>query len=137
MDKKTDFWRNPKKKRHDVESDDFDWDWRDSNYRRAIGTIKETDSEFIIEVELPGIEREDIILEVNGNNLLIKAERKRHEITESSETYSFESSFSGFARAVSLPEEADLSTALVDYRNGLLTIIISKYPTSTSRKSRK
>jgi HSP20 family protein len=86
--------------------------------------VLETDEQLMIMVELPGLEREDITLEVHGNELIVYGERK---LPESSGVFQImERSYGCFSRKIVLPSVFDASSMEARMRAGLLTIIVSK-----------
>ena len=76
----------------------FSFDNEFNDYRRALLDYKEDDNQFVISVELPGIERKDIKLDVDKNSVIIKAEKKKEKEVGSEEkgNYKYEKSYSGF-----------------------------------------
>ena len=109
-------------KRLEVGDSDF------GNYRKAWADFKETDTEFIINIEMPGVEKDDIKLDVTDSGIEIRAEKKQEKKRENREKgrYSFSRSYAGFARAIDLPEEADLNKVDAVYKNGVLTVHFTK-----------
>jgi HSP20 family protein len=95
--------------------------------RKAWADFDEKDDEYILHVELPGIEKEDILLDVVGNRIEIKAEKKeiKHEV-EDGGYCGYSKSYKGFARTLSLPEDAEGESIEADYKNGVLKIRIKK-----------
>lgn len=103
-----------------------------ANYRHAWTEIDENENEYVLSVEMPGVNKEDIHLEVHdGNRLVIKAEKKQQiekkdEETESVKKYSLIKKYSGFYRSFDLPEEADTSLIDAKYVEGILKITIPR-----------
>src|SRR5690606_23030198 len=89
---------------------------------------KETDKEFIIQVEVPGIDKEDIKLNVTDTGLKIRAEKKseKEKGNKDSEEYSYTRSYTGFYQAFDVPDNADLENIDASYRNGVLIIKLPK-----------
>ncbi len=98
------------------------------NYRKARADFEETDNEFILEIELPGVEKEDIELNIMDSGIEIRAEKKQEKEREDKEKgeYIFSKSYAGFARYIDLPEEADLEKIDAEYKNGILEIRVPK-----------
>ncbi|MFA5382992.1 MAG: Hsp20/alpha crystallin family protein, partial [Candidatus Micrarchaeia archaeon] len=70
--------------------------------------------------------KKDIELEVIGNKLEIKTEKKE-EIKREAEGYlRYERSYNGFRRSFILPENADSSQIEATYKNGVLEITVKK-----------
>ena len=58
-------------------------------------------------VELPGVEENDIQLELDGDTLEIKGEKKQEKEEKENDFYRVERSYGSFQRTLSLPEDAD------------------------------
>jgi len=88
---------------------------------------------FVIEVDLPGVEKEDIELKVEENLLTISAARKmKHEVKEE-DYYLCESSFGMISRSFVLPEGIDRERVDARYEDGRLYITLEK---EESRKAK-
>lgn len=88
--------------------------------------VREDKDNFYVEVELPGMKKEEINLEFTNNVLLIKGERK-FERKEESENYHFmERSYGSFYRSLSLPRSVDGEKITAEYKDGLLKIVVPK-----------
>src|SRR3989338_7564454 len=102
-----------------------DEEWGE-DYRRAWADFLETENEFIIAVELPGVEKDDIELNIDEKLLTIKASKKQEKEEKDEEKYSYSRSYAGFARSITLPEAADVENINAEFRNGVLKIKIPK-----------
>jgi HSP20 family protein len=88
--------------------------------------LEETDNEVIVRAELPGLNRDDFTVEITGNRLVLRGE-KRHETEERRQGYYYaERSYGAFARSIALPTEVDVGKAAATYKNGLLRITLPK-----------
>ena len=90
--------------------------------------IKETSTDYVLEVAAPGLERKDFNIEVKNDTLTISGEKEEEkEEKEEKNGYSRkEYSFNSFSRSFSLPENADESAIKAKYENGILRISIAK-----------
>jgi HSP20 family protein len=85
-----------------------------------------TDAQYEINVELPGVEPDDIDVSVHGDTLALKGE-KRFEREESGKTYFFsERAYGAFQRSFRLPADADGDNVSAEFKNGVLTIKVGK-----------
>lgn len=89
-----------------------------------VDLIDSSDS-FIIKVELPGINKNDVSLSIHNNELWIQGDR-RLEKEVSLNYYFCEGNYGTFLRRIKLPEYDSLSDIKSELRNGILTITISK-----------
>lgn len=104
-------------------------------YRKAFTNYKETDQEFVIQIELPGVEKEDIQLNVTDTGLEIKAEKKQEKTNKSDKEYSYTKSYAGFYQAFDVPDNADLDKIDASYKNGVLTVRLPKKDNIKNKKT--
>ena len=96
--------------------------------------MSENDTQLHIRAELPGIDPKDVDVSVSEDRLVISGEKKS-ETEASGEGWSHRESRSGsFSRAIPLPESVDPAKVTARYDKGVLTVELTKSPTSTSRK---
>ena len=86
--------------------------------------VGETDQEFRIEVELPGVSEGDLRVELAGDVLTIHGEKRVER--EDMEQHIAERSFGTFARSLRLPFPADPDRVQATFHNGVLTITLPK-----------
>ncbi len=87
---------------------------------------KKEDSTFHIEVDLPGIKKEDIDIKVEDDVLVVSAVRHyKNELTRD-DYYICESSFGKMERRFALPENIDASKIDASYEDGRLEIELHK-----------
>src|ERR1700722_13680645 len=98
--------------------------------------VSETDKEIQISAELPGLERKDIDISLDGNVLTIRAERKAETEAEQKDknVHVSERSYGVFYRAIELPTSIDASTVQATMSNGVLKIVISKPAQAEAKK---
>lgn len=88
--------------------------------------IREMDKEFLVELAVPGLKKEDFHIDVENNMLEIKVERKS-ETTEEKEKYTRrEYDYTAFYRAFTLPDFVITDNIKAEYRNGVLSIHLPK-----------
>jgi HSP20 family protein len=85
--------------------------------------IRETPEALVVEVELPGMKQEEIDIELTGDTLTIKGERKP---LEGREFLRQERSYGTFQRAFTLGVPIEQSAVKARYRDGLLEITLPK-----------
>lgn len=96
--------------------------------------ISETDSEYEISAELPGIDEKDIELDVSDGMLTLSAE-KREEREEKKKNYHLtERSFGSVRRSFRVPEGVDVGKIKADFSKGVLTV---KLPKTKEAKSKQ
>ena len=102
---------------------------------RALGGVAtETDlsrseNALHIEIELPGMEMDDIEILVQDRDLTVRGEKRIQRDFEGRTFYVSERAFGEFARTFCLPEGARPQDATARYRNGVLEIDVPREPT--------
>ena len=95
-------------------------------YRKPFIDVVETDKEVIATAEMPGLEKEDIKINITEDRLDISAETKREE-EKKEKGYIYKERRSGsYYRAISLPSTIDPDNAKATYNNGVLQITMPK-----------
>ena len=95
---------------------------------------KKEDSSFHLEVDLPGVEKEDIDIKVEDNTLILSAIRHyKNELTRDN-YYLCESSFGKFERVFSLPKNIDSENITASSQDGVLEVVIPKQDKAASKK---
>lgn len=98
--------------------------------REPITTLKQTETHVIADIELPGMEKEDINLHVTSHKIEIRA-AKRQEISKKGEYACSERSY---YRSFSLPAEVDADNTEAVYKNGVLHLKMPKTKISAAKK---
>ncbi len=87
---------------------------------------KKDDSSFHLEVDLPGVKKEDIDVKVEDGILVVSAVRHFKNEVSRDDYYVCESSFGKFERRYMLPESVDSEKVNATYKNGRLMIDLEK-----------
>ena len=88
--------------------------------------IHETDKEIIIDAELPGINKEEIKVELKNNTLTISGERKQEKKSESGNSFRIERHYGKFERSFGLPETVLGDKVNAKFKDGILTLTLPK-----------
>ena len=88
--------------------------------------LEETEKEYRITAELPGMEEKDVEILLTGNSLTLKGEKKEEKEEKGKSFYHVERSYGSFHRTVPLPEGIDLKKVDADFKNGVLTVKLPK-----------
>ncbi|MBT8314618.1 MAG: Hsp20/alpha crystallin family protein [Maribacter sp.] len=105
-----------------------DWFGGMDNYKNDLPAvnIKENETNFELELAVPGRKKEDFHIEVDENVLTISSESKKEEnVTEENYTRR-EFAYSSFKRAFTLPETIDEGNIKANYDNGILKFTLPK-----------
>jgi len=95
--------------------------------------IVESEKDFTVKVELPGIKKEDIKINIENNTLSIEGERKTESEEKKKTFHRIERSYGQFYRAVSLPKHVDDAKIKAEFNDGLLTITLPKAETAKTK----
>ncbi|PSP86789.1 heat-shock protein Hsp20 [Halobacteriales archaeon QS_4_69_34] len=96
------------------------------NARSPAVDVEDAIDEFVVTVDLPGYDREDIDLSVNDRTLRISAGRETTDETGEGSYIRRERRRSMVNRSVSLPEGVEEQNASATYTNGVLTVRLPK-----------
>jgi HSP20 family protein len=88
--------------------------------------IYETDDGIVLKVELPGVIKEDVSVEVKDNVLTLKGERLLDPAIKDDQYYRKERSFGKFNRSFSLQEPIKPNLIKAGFKNGILTIEVPR-----------
>lgn len=86
----------------------------------------ETPEAFIVEVELPGVQREDVRIEVHDDTLYITGERRATSEHQERNYYRIERSYGRFERQLQLPGTVAREAIRADFDAGILIITLPK-----------
>lgn len=88
--------------------------------------VRETQNEYILEADVPGLGERDIEISVTGNRLSISGKREDERREESDTFYAMERQSGSFCRTFTMPEGADLGSVQADLSAGVLTVTVPK-----------
>jgi HSP20 family protein len=89
-------------------------------------STREGEFAYHVEVDLPGVKKEDISIDVKENTLLISGERSFKEERAEKDYYKIESSYGKFQRSFALPESVDVENIEASCLEGVLEVVIPK-----------
>ncbi len=88
--------------------------------------IKETDKEFRVSAELPGMEEGDIELSLADRKLVIKGEKKEEKKSDDEGLHLMERHYGSIYRSLPLPDGIDEDSVDATYDKGVLTVTLKK-----------
>ena len=95
--------------------------------------VYEIDNNYILDAELPGVERRDIEVEFSGLEFTVRGERKFDSACERESYERLEGHRGRFQRSFSLPEPVDSRRMELELRKGILRIVLPKAGTAKHR----
>ncbi|BAS28350.1 Hsp20/alpha crystallin family protein [Limnochorda pilosa] len=101
---------------------------------RPDADVVERDDAYVIRLDLPGIRREDLNVEVQEDRVIISGER-RGEVREERDQFVRSERYAGrFRRILPLPGDADAENVRALLRNGVLEVTVPKVPGKQGRQ---
>lgn len=101
------------------------WLAEEEEWQAAID-VAETESELVVNVEIPGMDPEDIDVSLSEGTLFIKGEKKPEAEEKEADYHLIERSYGTFIRSIPLPAEIQSDRVSASYKNGILTIALPK-----------
>lgn len=96
---------------------------------------REGEFAYHIDVDLPGVKKENIKVDINKDVVTISGERKTKEEIKEEDYYKVETSFGKFTRSFTLPENADKENIDANYNDGVLEVIVPKLAEDKHKKT--
>lgn len=93
--------------------------------------VSETNSHYTIELDIPGVKKDDINISVDNNVLTIKGKKEIDKERKDSNYYSRERFYGDFKRSMSLPSGVKTDKIEASFKNGVLTIQMPKEKSSS------
>lgn len=97
------------------------------------GEVEETDKEIVVRLELPGMEKDDCQITIDGNILYVSGEKHVERASHESTYHVMERAYGSFQRTIALPRNVFADQAKASYKNGVMTI---RLPKANGEKSR-
>lgn len=96
--------------------------------------VSETDNDYHLEAELPGITQKEIDVKIDNNVLTIKGKKEESSEGKGKNYYIRERYYGSFQRSVSLPSNIIADKISAKFENGILHITIPKDNKKTAKK---
>lgn len=105
-----------------------DWFGGVDNFKQSVpaANVKETETEYVLELAVPGRKKEDFNVEIDNDILTISSEVRNEENKEDDGYTRREYTFSSFKRVFSLPETISLDKINATYEDGILKFVLPK-----------
>lgn len=88
--------------------------------------IQETDNEILLDVALPGVEKEDVKINLDQNLLTISSQKEKTEEEVKKNFHKREFSYESFKRSFRIPKSVDTDAIVANYVNGVLKLTLPK-----------
>ena len=112
--------------------DDFintDWNLKVPSFSSTVPAvnIKELDSQFEIELAVPGLKKDDFEIEVEDGVLSISSTQEEEQVNEKGKFTRREFSYSSFRRSFTLPDSVNPTKIDATYKEGVLLVLLPKH----------
>ncbi|WP_447980549.1 Hsp20/alpha crystallin family protein [Candidatus Nitrospira bockiana] len=88
--------------------------------------ITETDAEYVIHAELPGLKKDDVKITLQDGVLTLQGERKYEKEEKGRRYHRVERSYGRFMRSFTMPDSIDESKVSAEFKDGVLQIHVPK-----------
>jgi HSP20 family protein len=88
--------------------------------------VVETDEDFVVVADLPGVKKDDIELSVTGTLLAIKGDKKAETQSDKRKIFRKETWVGSFTRTIDLPSDIDPDKVQAELKDGVLTVRVAK-----------
>ena len=99
--------------------------------------VTETEKDVVVHAELPGIQKENINIELKDNILTISGERKHEKKEENEKWHRTERSFGSFVRSMMVPDGVTQEQIKAKFDNGVLEVTFPKPSTEPKQEVKK
>jgi HSP20 family protein len=96
--------------------------------------VFERDNKFFVRIDLPGVNKEDVKVEIAHDEITIEGERKFEKEEKEEGYYRTERSYGTFFRRLPLPEHVRAEAAVGTFKNGVLEIEMPAIPIPEAKK---
>lgn len=104
--------------------------WSDEGVRGVIFrprvNISESSDHYTVELELPGVDKQDLELSVSDGVLTVRGEKRAEHEEKDRHYHRLESAYGSFERVLSLPTDADEERVEARYENGILRVTVPR-----------
>ena len=96
--------------------------------------VAETDNAFEVRMDVPAMEAKDFDIDVNGNVVTIRGERKEEKQEKGKTWHRIERRSGRFARTMTLPCNVNANEVAAEYTGGVLTVTLPKAEDARPKK---
>lgn len=96
--------------------------------------ISETDKEYLVRAELPGVKKEDIRVSLDSGLITIEGSRQQQREDKNERFHTVECCYGNFSRTFSLPERVKAEAIKSEFKDGILTVHIPRDETLSKPK---
>ncbi|MBM4327310.1 MAG: Hsp20/alpha crystallin family protein [Deltaproteobacteria bacterium] len=95
--------------------------------------ISETENEFVVKAELPGVDTKEVQVNLTGNVVTVSGEKKEEREQKSESVHRVERAYGSFTRSFTIPGDIQEDKAEASYKDGVLTLKLPKAESSKKK----
>ena len=95
--------------------------------------ITETDTEYVIKGEIPGVKKEDVKITIENGMITLRGERKQEKEEKDKKFHRIERSYGSFMRSFRLPDNVDESAVKAEFKDGMINVTLPKAAKSKAK----
>jgi len=88
--------------------------------------VHENDNNFVVQLDLPGVEKDNVKVKFEDDTLVVSGERKYESNVDEKNFHRVERIYGSFTRSISVPKDVDSEKISASFRNGVLEITLPK-----------
>ncbi|ARA92073.1 heat-shock protein [Rhodothermaceae bacterium RA] len=96
--------------------------------------ISETDDHYVLRMDMPGLSKKDVTIELRDDTLTVSGERKSEHEEKKENFHRVERSYGRFFRSFTLPQASDTQKVKAHMKDGVLTIEVPKREETRPRR---
>ena len=97
--------------------------------------VKEDDKAFTVKADIPGVKKEDIQVDIDGDQVCVRAEAKQEKQEKKDEKVVYsERSYGMVSRTFTLPVDVDEKGAKAEYKDGVLNLVLPKKTNGAAKR---
>lgn len=97
------------------------------------GELEETGNDVVVRFELPGMDKDDCTIHIEGNILHLSGEKRFERDTSDSTYHVMERAYGAFQRSIALPRNVNVEQAKASFKNGVLTVRLPKEGSASAK----
>lgn len=95
--------------------------------------ISETDTEYVIKGEIPGVKKEDVKITLENGLITLRGERKQEKEEKDKKFHRIERSYGSFVRSFRLPDNVDENAVKAEFKDGMINVTLPKTAKSKAK----
>ena len=101
-------------------------DRSENSFFQPLSEVRENENEYIVNIQLPGIKKENINIEIEDNMLSISAENKMEERQDSETLHYSNIAYGTFQKNIEFEKDIDVKNSKCELNDGILKITLKK-----------